>query len=93
MGSEMCIRDSIYYDIEFESQVAYVKSICDFTFYHSRVKSTIPYQLSAKYNNVTCVRTTLGQKKFNEYVIDNGLHFNKDGLNFVAKFVKDNLND
>ena len=82
----------IYNDIEFESQVSYVKNICDFTFYHHQFKNTIPRQLSVKYTNVPCIRSILGVEKFDEYSIDNGGHFRTDGLNYVANFVKDNLN-
>tara|TARA_Y200000002_G_C22684969_1_gene665583 strand:- start:1167 stop:1856 length:690 start_codon:yes stop_codon:yes gene_type:complete len=80
-------------DIEFESQASYVKSICDFTFYHMQKKSSIPRYLSIKYNNIPCIYSILGQKKFKKYVIDNGHHFGPAGFKYVAKFVKDNLSD
>jgi|TARA_B110000238_G_scaffold130764_1_gene141188 hypothetical protein len=84
---------SVCTDIEFESQVAYVKSICNFTFYHRRYESSIPQHLSVKYNDIPCIRSILGAEKFDEYAIDNGHHFGTDGLNYVANFIKDIIFD
>lgn len=83
----------IYRDIEFESQIAYVKNICNFVYAHQYwLKSNIPVSVKQKYNTIPVVRDILGEETFKNFVADNGAHFGDEGLDYMAKWIKGKLN-
>ena len=83
----------IYRDIEFESQIAYVKNICNFVYAHQYwLSSNIPVSVKQKYNTIPIVRDIIGEEKFNEFVFDNGAHFGPQGLKYMTKWIKGKLN-
>ena len=82
-----------YTDIEFESQIAYVKNICDFVYAHQYwLSSNIPVSVKQKYNTIPIVRDIIGEEKFKEFVIDDGAHFSTQGLKYMTKWIEGKLN-
>jgi len=82
-----------YTYIEFESQIAYVKCICNFVYAHQHsLGSHIPLHITQKYNSTPVVRDILGEEAFNNFVADDGAHFGAEGLDYMAKWIKGKLN-
>jgi hypothetical protein len=90
-----------YTYIEFESQIAYVKCICDFVYAHqyflesfidNREAHIQLQHVKQKYNTIPVVRDILGEETFKNFVADNGAHFGDEGLDYMAKWIKGKLN-
>jgi len=57
---------------------------CDFVFYHMRWDGI-------SNPNLPCIKDTLGQQQFDKYIHDSGFHFGREGCEWVASWVEDNL--
>lgn len=73
------------FDLEHKILVSYLKEKTDFLFFH-RDPGII------ELNNLPCIEKELGLEKFNNFCYDEGKHFNQDGCNWQAHWIKEQLN-
>jgi hypothetical protein len=69
-----------HFDIEHKALVEYARSHSDFMFLHRRDDIGIP--------QIDSIQDILGDDQFNNFVIDNGGHFNILGANWQASYIK-----
>jgi hypothetical protein len=70
-----------HFDLEHKILIEYVKSKSDIVFCHKRYESSFPT------GDLIAIQDILGDD-FNKFVIDNGSHFNLEGVKWQASYIK-----
>jgi hypothetical protein len=74
---------NMHFDLEHRALIEYIRPKVDLMFMHKKDDIGIL--------NIDSIQDILGDQQFNEYCIDRGSHFNIDGANWQANYIKNLL--
>ena len=74
---------------EYKLYIDWLKENVDFMFFHR--EDDLKSYIEAGGSSLPCVETYFGSAQFNDWVYDNGAHFNLEGSTAVARWIKEQL--
>jgi hypothetical protein len=76
------VVDDYHFDLERRVQVEFISNRADIVFYH----------VTSNTDSRMCIQDILGNTQFNNYVMDNGMHFGPEGIAWQASFIEKLIN-